>query len=144
LFDGSMGKWQNATNKYLGVRIRESGAWHYGWIRMDVNNNGNSVTIKDYACNMADNEPIPAGKISGAGVGNIAGNTTDVICAGKKLNFSHTSGQVYSVRLIDMNGRIMALYNYTGEAIDLSNYATGIYIVCLENAQLKKRFKITL
>ncbi len=62
LNNGTEGHWVGVTDKYLGVRIQSGADWIYGWIRLDVNTAGTSVTIKDYACNETVNTPLNAGQ----------------------------------------------------------------------------------
>ncbi len=62
LNNGTQGNWIGVADKYLGVKVFNGSTWLYGWIRLDVNATGNSVTIKDYACNRYPNQPIKAGQ----------------------------------------------------------------------------------
>jgi hypothetical protein len=62
LSNGVHGNWTGVTDKYLGIRIKNGTQWLYGWIRLDVNALGSSVTIKDYACNRTADESINAGQ----------------------------------------------------------------------------------
>jgi len=62
LNNGTLGNWIGVTDKYLGVRVFNGMQWLYGWIRLDVNTAGNSVTIKDYACMRTPYAPIKAGQ----------------------------------------------------------------------------------
>jgi hypothetical protein len=56
------GNWIGVADGYLGVRIKHGSQWFYGWIRLDVNAAGTSVTIKEYACNRTAGSPINAGQ----------------------------------------------------------------------------------
>ncbi len=47
-----LGEWiNNVVDGYLGIRIKINNHWHYGWIRMDVDQNATMLTIKDFAYN---------------------------------------------------------------------------------------------
>jgi hypothetical protein len=48
-------------DRYLGIRIRLNGNWHYGWIRLDVNASATSMLIKDWAYEATPNMGIYAG-----------------------------------------------------------------------------------
>jgi hypothetical protein len=66
LNNGAQGNWRGVTDRYLGVRVKSGAQWLYGWIRMDVNTAGSSVTIKDYACNKTGGAPLLAGQTTTA------------------------------------------------------------------------------
>jgi len=149
LFDGAHGNWQNKTNKYLGVRVKEAGLWYYGWIRLDVNNTGTSVTIKDYAIYKPGGHSITAGQTSASSTGIhaiTANETITVWCQNKKIGFNGVdAGKVYDVKLIDMSGKLVGQYKYSSnETISLSGYASGMYVAVLSNEGQAERFKICL
>jgi len=149
LFDGTNGNWQNKTNKYLGVRVQESGFWYYGWIRMDVNNTGTSATVLDYAIYKPAGSTILAGQMPATTGINIvpSDEVITLLCQKKKLSFiGIDASQVYELALIDMTGKLIGRYEYKyNETIDLSGYATGIYVAVLQNNKHQaKRFEITL
>lgn len=54
-------QWNGVKNKYIGARVKLNGQNYYGWIRVTVGSNGNSITIKDYAFNATPEAPIIAG-----------------------------------------------------------------------------------
>jgi hypothetical protein len=54
--------WAGVVDGYLGVRIKVAGAWHYGWIRLDVPADASSFTLKDFAVNLYPGESILAGE----------------------------------------------------------------------------------
>lgn len=70
--DGSgthrLGKWENAKNKYLGLKFLINGQTHYGWARLSFRNVGlcgiNAV-MTGYAYETVANKPILTGKQSG-------------------------------------------------------------------------------
>ena len=63
-FYGIKGHWSDANDKFLGVRFKNlSNQLLYGWIRLDVNTDGSSWTIKDYAYESTPNSGIRAGNI---------------------------------------------------------------------------------
>ena len=55
------GFWLGVEDKYLGLRIDIGGQWYYGWLRLDVGEIGEFVTVKDYAFEATPNVPISAG-----------------------------------------------------------------------------------
>jgi hypothetical protein len=66
--NGAEGHWIGVTDKYLGVRLKVAGQWHYGWIRLDVPSNAGSYTVKDYAYNSMPNQQIIAGNAGSTGI----------------------------------------------------------------------------
>jgi hypothetical protein len=62
---GTIGKWLNVTNRYLGVRFAIKGKVHFGWARLTVQVlHGAFVkaTLTGYAYETIPNKPIVAGK----------------------------------------------------------------------------------
>ena len=64
-YSNSLGNWPSATDKYLGLRIQVGGNTYYGWARLDVNADGSSFTVKDYAYEDVANLSINAGATTG-------------------------------------------------------------------------------
>jgi hypothetical protein len=65
---GTVGKWINVTNRYLGLKFKISGQIHYGWARLNVYvKNGDTVLaqLTGYAYETVPNKPIIAGQTSG-------------------------------------------------------------------------------
>ena len=58
------GNFPGAENKYIGVRFTkvENGPLHYGWIRVNLAANIQTITIVDWAWEDEADKPIPAGK----------------------------------------------------------------------------------
>jgi len=50
------GYWMGETDKFAGIRFYFDGAFHYGWIRLSLNESG--VTIHDYAYESTPDTPI--------------------------------------------------------------------------------------
>ncbi|MCX6256858.1 MAG: hypothetical protein NTW49_03010 [Bacteroidia bacterium] len=59
--NGTAGHWIGITDKYLAIRIKLAGLWHYGWIRLDVPADAGNYTVKDYAYNNNPGQAILAG-----------------------------------------------------------------------------------
>jgi hypothetical protein len=62
MWNGTSGNWQNAVDKYLGLRFMKNGVWHYGWARLDVDAAPTYFIIKDYAYNSSADAAINAGE----------------------------------------------------------------------------------
>jgi hypothetical protein len=57
--------WVNVTNRYLGLRFKVDGKYHYGWARLSVQ--ADDAVLTGYAYETTPNKSIPAGKEKGSG-----------------------------------------------------------------------------
>ena len=55
-------QWVGVTDKFLGMRIRSGAQWQYGWARLDVPADASSITLKDYAIAVHEDQSILAGE----------------------------------------------------------------------------------
>jgi hypothetical protein len=65
---GTIGRWINVTNGYLGLKFTIKGNIHYGWARLTVRVLGGAfirTTITGYAYETIPNKPIMAGHTKG-------------------------------------------------------------------------------
>jgi len=146
LYDGTNGNWQNKTDKYLGVRIKEGGSWLYGWVRMDVNNSGNTVTIKDYACNMSVGSSINAGQTTTTSVKALsATEKVSIVRTGNRIWFRDLPpGTEMTATIYDISGRVMQKEKLREDQLQLIDLPPGIYLLSLEIDGEKKTFKMVL
>jgi hypothetical protein len=66
---GSLGRWLNVTNDYLGLKFTVNGKIHYGWARLTVQALGRAfikATLTGYAYETIPNKPIIAGRTNGS------------------------------------------------------------------------------
>lgn len=65
----------NGKTRYVGFQMKLLGKTHYGWMRLQVNANGTSMTLLDHAYNPRPETPIYAGstEFPGGGAGVTAG-----------------------------------------------------------------------
>lgn len=63
---GAHGNWTETTDKYLGVRLDMGDHFIYGWVRMDIGEDGTPITVKDMAYNSEEDGSICAGDMYGA------------------------------------------------------------------------------
>jgi hypothetical protein len=129
------GNWIGVSDKYLGVRIKNGGQWLYGWIRLDINAAGTSVTIKDYACNKTPGASINAGQttLSATDIGG-ANASVDVPvypnpCTGTATIQVSKFLENASVILYDVSGKKIRKCNFSGStflfeqgSMDAGNY----------------------
>ena len=146
LFDGTNGNWQNKTDKYLGLRIKEGGLWYYGWVRLDVNNSGNSVTIKDYACNMTAGDSILAGQTSvSTGIAVPELEKVSMMMLGETLIFTDMEAKGNSnVIIYGMDGKVVLRKTLVNSRVQIDEVSKGLYIVLLQSGNYRKTFKMVL
>jgi hypothetical protein len=65
---GTVGRWLNVKDRYLGLKFLIKGQVHYGWARFSVTAGGGkiSATLSGYAYETIANKPIVAGKTKGS------------------------------------------------------------------------------
>jgi len=64
VFDNT-GRWNNRTNKFLGLRLVADGNNYYGWAKLDIYNQGDSAsffTVKEYAYNGTPDQSLLTGQ----------------------------------------------------------------------------------
>ena len=57
----SAGSWLNETDKYMGLKIQINGSTHFGWVRMDLNQACDQLTVKGFAFEDFPETPIITG-----------------------------------------------------------------------------------
>jgi len=67
---GTVGRWLNVNNRYLGLKFYVKGHVHYGWARLSVTAGAGKITatLTGYAYETIRNKPIIAGKTKGPDV----------------------------------------------------------------------------
>lgn len=139
------GSWLGAQDKYLPLRFEISGQTHYGWVRLDVDANAKSFTVKDYAYNTTPNQKILAGQtvvginkvLSEKGI-NIHAYEKDIyLTLHKELNPEGT------IIITNNLGQIIYKAKVTGAVTKISlgeEFKTGVYFV---NINLQEGVNIT-
>jgi hypothetical protein len=67
----SWGYWRNVTDRYLGLKFKIHGNYHYGWARLTtkfVNHYTVEATLTGYAYETIPNKPIITGETKGRDV----------------------------------------------------------------------------
>ena len=65
---GRIGQWLNVTNRYLGLKFKIDGKFHYGWARVSVQLPGSfliDTTLTGYAYETVPGKAIEAGQTAG-------------------------------------------------------------------------------
>ena len=59
---GTAGQFRGQSNRYAGFRFKDSTGYHYGWVRLSVNQAGDALTISDYAFRTGPDSTILSGQ----------------------------------------------------------------------------------
>lgn len=134
LSSGGAGHWtMDATEKYLGFRIKNGTTWNYGWIKLTVGPGAGSFTVSEWAFNNTGNK-IKAGEKTTTGV-------SAAIMSNEQLTlYPNPATDVIQVVLPGRNNTVF-VYDYSGKevfttnsnsgavSIPLKEFAAGTYIV---------------
>jgi hypothetical protein len=121
------------TDGYLGLKLNVGGNTHYGWVRMDIAADGQTVVIKDMAFNSTANGAITAGQ--GIGLDKYAEIANSVWVDGERIyadiliEFNHAS-----IDLIDITGKQVANFELANakQDFDVSHLAAGTYVLSIK------------
>ncbi|MFI5135196.1 MAG: T9SS type A sorting domain-containing protein [Chitinophagales bacterium] len=130
-----LGQWNDVTDKYLGVKFKDqSGATHYGWVRMDVQKNPMKIVLKDYAYESTPDLSIHAGDGLETGISTVpAPDKIAIYSFGKNVFIQSPidNSDPMIITITDVSGKI--LLNQTSDknnlTLSLTNFSSGIYIV---------------
>ncbi len=120
------------TDGYLGLKLSVSGNTHYGWVRMDIAANGQTIVIKDMAYNQTANGAIQAGEGLSiedyAKIANSAWVSNSNLYVDLPVEFNQGA-----IHLIDVTGReVVAFELSTGkQEFNLADLATGTYVLSI-------------
>ena len=143
------GNWKGGiTDKFAGFRFAKNGNWYYGWARLDVDSNGKSIKIKDWAYNSYANSQIKAGqqisaineKDKNIDISFYVNNRTLFIELKKDIS-ENTNIAVYNTSGQEI--RKVKLANNKTE-INLSDVAPGLYIMRIDSEKGSSSHKIIL
>jgi hypothetical protein len=131
--------WMGQT-AYVGFRVKNAGAVHYGWIKMSVNSN-NTFTVFEYAYQTSANTPIAAGDKGGVGIESaVVSNNISLYpnpaMDNLTLNFNE---MVEVVKIYSVDGREVESFipSSLNETISVKDYKSGVYFVVSFNGNEK-------
>jgi len=72
------GQWVNVKNRYLGLKFKIKGEFHYGWARLNAATGGGKITtaLTGYAYETVANRPLRAGQTQEISANQDAGATS--------------------------------------------------------------------
>lgn len=129
---GSYGNWQGQTDKYVGVRFNIGSNTHYGWVRLSVSANADTIIIKDYAYNSQPNVGLLAGEMGPLNVAPVNNDPVTIYAANHTVFLQNAGASTGgNVRVYNINGQTVRESAITEENfnISLEGETTGIYFV---------------
>ena len=112
---GSFGVWTGTQNdKYLGLKVYDSGQAHYGWVRLTTNQFQTTFEVKEYAYETLANEPIMTEMINRNA---IADENITIYTFNKKLIINDNKSRDLKVRIKNKEEKeiIKKIINKKGE-----------------------------
>ncbi len=133
-YTNELGLWDDVQNKYMGVKFKINNNTHYGWVRMDVNETGDSVLIKSYAYHSVPNGAVTAG-VTGVGISDMILPSDYQLFMDEKalrVNFTEALKAQANMKIFDSNGKLVSdnILAEQNNSIQL-DLAAGVYMVNL-------------
>ncbi|MEQ8625868.1 MAG: T9SS type A sorting domain-containing protein [Vicingaceae bacterium] len=143
----SVGQFPGAGDKFLGVKFTIGTSTHFGWVRLDMSANSDSITIKDYAYESTANATILAGD-TGTTVGltkNELKNKLDFYTTNGKININSELGSNSTLSIYDLSGKLIqtSIIGLQKE-VSVKGNLQGIYIVEIRDSKSVTRKKLWL
>jgi hypothetical protein len=138
------GLWIGETDKYLGIKIlTNSNDTLYGWLRLDLNSNCDSLIVKDYAYNSLPNQGLYAGQTQVSGINQQSNNPAKIYYHSGNLHIQFSSTEKVNLDIYQINGQKVFSDNIEDDLYlkNLSFLSKGVYVVeirCNNYCQQKK------
>ena len=124
------GEFIGEEDKYLGYRIFTGSDTLYGWVRLDVSAEADTIIIKDYAYHTVNNAEIRAGQTVVTGNENNPEPWNDVIVySSGKTVYLHSSEGINNVMIYNVSGMLVKQQdiNNSRGVIALNSSPPGVY-----------------
>lgn len=133
------GNWLGQSDKYLGVRFAISGQLHYGWIRMSLTGDNDSLIIKDYAYQATPSVGLVAGQCIATALlpdQEVLDPKVHVYERTLFVNLPANFSADANIRIYNSAGQLVHQYavNTFTMRMDLNNLNSGIYFVQVEHS----------
>lgn len=142
LSSGGSGNWtSNATDKYLGFRIKNGTVWNYGWVKMSVAAGAASFTVKEWAFE-ASGKRINTGQTAATGVQTIASVPAMHLYpnpASDKIQLQWEFNGPGTIAIANISGRIIKIIDIVAgtkyPVIDINELASGTYYITAKTGE---------
>ena len=117
----------------MGLRLKVGTDNFYGWMRMDVAEDGKSFVIKDYAYESEDGTSITAGNTGNVGITPVNAAGIKVFAADQQVHIQLSNaaeGDVVFTNLVGQTLKAVKI-NSSEMTIDMADQPTGIYMVTI-------------
>jgi len=131
----------------MGLRIKISNSWHYGWIRFTVFSNSSGFIIKDYAYESTPNLGIIAGNTTSSIYNTLTTNTNvNIFFSDKTLYINNPDYQPLNINIINCTGqKVLNFKSYEQfKSYNLSSLIKGIYLISVSSYSFHKNLKIEI
>lgn len=137
--------WDSQTDKYLGVRFKRGAAWHYGWVKMSIDNVPSKAELKGYAYQQTANTGIAAGaKGIPSGIVRFESLNADISIKDNLLQVKGIEGK-YNLAITNITGKIVRSAVAVGfYEVDMSDLSRGLYVLHIERNGQALSYKINL
>ncbi|MBA2422735.1 MAG: T9SS type A sorting domain-containing protein, partial [Chitinophagales bacterium] len=134
------------TDKYLGLRLDMSGDNHYGWARLDVSDDGKTLTVKDYAYEATAETEIAAGATGTIGINSPAENAINVFTMEHQIYVQLNKGFNGLITVSNLVGQQIKAAEITGSmtTMNLNDQPAGVYLVTVDQDGALFTKKVTL
>ncbi|MEH6534805.1 MAG: T9SS type A sorting domain-containing protein [Psychroserpens sp.] len=133
----SFGNWCSVSDGYIGLRFNISGSIHYGWVQLDVDQNGDVWTVKGFAYHDTAGMPLNAGQET-LSIGTSVLEDIKIVALNKSIGL-YNLPEATNYRLVNMTGKQVLDGTTTGSSfvVEANAMANGIYIIELTDANSK-------
>jgi hypothetical protein len=143
----SVGQFPGSGDKFMGVKFTIGTSIHYGWLRLDMSSNSDSITIKDFAYETTPNTPILAGD-TGTAVGLVSQNLKsdlDYFASNGTITINSELASNSVLSIFDLGGKLLQSEMIGGQKqVVVQGNLEGIYIVEIRNSTGVTRKKFWL
>ncbi len=126
-------QWGSSTDKYLGLRIKINGEWHYGWARLNIPVNGANITLKDFAYESTAEQPILTGDIGSTNITNQYQPDYLAFSNGKTLRIFLKNNKLFggNAKIFNVLGKEIKSFriNSVKMEVQLNDLSQGIFIL---------------
>ncbi len=145
-YDNPYGNWFGETDKYMGLRLDMGGDNHYGWARLDVSDDGKTLTVKDYAYEAAAEMEIAAGASGEVGINSPIANVMNVFTGEQQIFVQLNKDHNGMVTVSNLIGQQIRAAEITGSmtTVNMDDQPSGVYLVTVDQNGDRFTKKVTL
>ena len=128
------GNWPNNDDKFLGLKFSIGSNTHFGWVRLSVTADCDSIILKDFAYNTTPNQSIQSGQTI---INSIEENISEanIHYYQNCLYIKRENESMEQLEIFSLDGKLIfeKQLNSTLDTISLAEIPKGIYLVQVGN-----------